>query len=119
MKEKTYTCFEFNHDQLPCIHALAASKKLHMGIYAYCYYHYTTKAFKETYVATVYPLGNPSTWELLDELKGMHVDPPSPKNPAGRPRTKRIPSRGEESSIRKNVQDAQDTDTTAKHAIHL
>ncbi|GMN53431.1 hypothetical protein TIFTF001_022560 [Ficus carica] len=45
----------------------------------------THEAFKETYAATVYPLGNPSTWEVPDELQGMHVDPPSPKNPTGRP----------------------------------
>lgn len=66
-----------------------------MGVYAYCSCYYTTEAFKETYAATVYPLGNPSTSELPDELQGLHVDPPSPKNPTGRPRTTRILSRGE------------------------
>lgn len=95
MKEKTCRCFEFNHDQLSCIHVSAASKNLHMGVYEYCSYYYTTKALKETYTATVYPLGNSSTWELPDELKGKHVDPPSPKISAVRSRTKRLPSGGE------------------------
>lgn len=73
MKEMTCLCHQFEHDKLPCAHALTASGKMHMGVYKYCSEYYTKEALEKTYAATVYPLGDPSTWEVPKDIKNMKI----------------------------------------------
>ncbi|GMN60038.1 hypothetical protein TIFTF001_029128 [Ficus carica] len=85
---------DVNDDEFPCSHAVTASwkRKLEPAEFAYVYFR---NSYRETYNSVVYPLGDKSSWNVLEDLLNAGVRAPNNRCFAGRPRMERIPSVGE------------------------
>ncbi|XP_060969880.1 uncharacterized protein LOC133037083 [Cannabis sativa] len=92
--DKTCECNRFQQDEIPCAHAIAVFSKRGLRVYDYVADYYKTDEMKATYDTTVNPLPNESEWTLPESLE-MIVLPPNTKKRAGRPRRRRISSKGE------------------------
>ncbi|XP_062086110.1 uncharacterized protein LOC133792211 [Humulus lupulus] len=91
---RTCTCNRFQEDEMPCEHAVAVIAKRNLGVYDYCAKFYKIETLKALYDENVHPLPHKDEWNLPQHLD-MVVLPPKVTIPAGRPRKKRIRSRGE------------------------
>ncbi|KAM6543462.1 hypothetical protein CsatB_007909 [Cannabis sativa] len=98
--DKTCTCRRFQQDQIPCAHAIAVFAKRGLKTYDYVADYYKTSTMRATYDTTVHPLPNESEWRLPESLEKI-VMPPKTKKTSGRPRKKRIRSRGEPKVVMK------------------
>ncbi|XP_062100230.1 uncharacterized protein LOC133806113 [Humulus lupulus] len=94
LMEKTCECKRFQQDEIPCAYAIAVFAKTRLKTYDYVVDYYKTTTMKATYVSIVHPLPNESKWTLPETLNKI-VLPPKSRKPPGRPRRKRIRSRGE------------------------
>ncbi|KAA0061196.1 MuDRA-like transposase [Cucumis melo var. makuwa] len=83
MKTKECTCKEFQAEQLPCSHAIAAARDCN------------------AYAEAVYPVGNQSDWKTSEDYVHMTVLPPKVVKRVGRPKKKRIPTVGEAPKLHK------------------
>ncbi|XP_062075934.1 uncharacterized protein LOC133780070 [Humulus lupulus] len=92
--EKTCECKRFQQDEIPCAHAIAVFAKTRLKTYDDVADYYKTTTMKATYESTVHPLLNESEWTLPETLNKIAL-PPKTRKPPGRPRRKRIKSRGE------------------------
>ncbi|CAA3004504.1 FAR1-RELATED SEQUENCE 5-like [Olea europaea subsp. europaea] len=93
LESKTCVCREFQVDQLPCSHALAAINMCKLSAYDYCSGYYKKEALSASYAATVHPLGNESCWVVPDEIKDRIILPPKWRRRSGRPRKRRNPKK--------------------------
>ncbi|XP_062100867.1 uncharacterized protein LOC133806794 [Humulus lupulus] len=91
---RTCTCNMFQVDEMPCGRAVAVIAKRNLSVYDYCAKFYRTETLKALYQENVHPLPHQDEWNLPQHLDIM-VLPPKTTIPAGRPRKKRIRSRGE------------------------
>ncbi|XP_062100818.1 protein FAR1-RELATED SEQUENCE 5-like [Humulus lupulus] len=94
LMEKTCECKRFQQDEIPCAHAIAVFAKTRLKTYDYVADYYKTTTMKATYDSIVHPLPNEGEWTLPETLN-IIVLPPKSRKPPGRPRRKRIRSRGE------------------------
>ncbi|XP_062089136.1 uncharacterized protein LOC133795694 [Humulus lupulus] len=94
LMEKTCECKRFQQDEIPCAHAIAVFAKTRLKTYDYVADYYKTTTTKATYESTVHPLPNESEWTLPETLNKIFL-PSKTRKPPGRPRRKRIRSRGE------------------------
>ncbi|XP_062100383.1 uncharacterized protein LOC133806279 [Humulus lupulus] len=94
LMEKTCECKRFQQDEIPCAHAIAVFAKTRLKTYDYVADYDKTTTMKATYESTVHPLPNESEWTLPETLNKIFL-PPKSRKPPGRPRRKRIRSRGE------------------------
>ncbi|KAA0056076.1 MuDRA-like transposase [Cucumis melo var. makuwa] len=78
LQTKECTCKEFQAEQLPCSHAIAAARD-----------------------QAVYQVGNQSDWKTSEDYVHMTVLPPKVVKRVGRPKKKRIPSVGEAPKLHK------------------
>ncbi|XP_062114507.1 uncharacterized protein LOC133825607 [Humulus lupulus] len=85
---------KFQEDELPCGHAVAVIAKRNLSVYDYCAKFYRTETLKALYQENVHHLPHKDEWNLPQHLDIM-VLPPNATIHAGRPRKKRIRSRGE------------------------
>ncbi|XP_062104146.1 uncharacterized protein LOC133815306 [Humulus lupulus] len=85
---------KFQEDEMPCGHAVAVIAKRNLGVYDYCAKFYKSETLKAMYEENVHPLPHKDEWNLPQHLD-IVVLPPKATIPAGRPRKKRIRSRGE------------------------
>ncbi|XP_062089137.1 uncharacterized protein LOC133795697 [Humulus lupulus] len=92
--EKTCECKRFQQDEIPCAHAIAVFAKTRLKTYDYVVDYNKTTTMKATYESIVHQLPNESEWTLPETLNKI-VLPPKTRKPPGRPRRKRIRSRGE------------------------
>ncbi|XP_062112630.1 uncharacterized protein LOC133823796 [Humulus lupulus] len=95
---RTGTCNRFQEDEILCGHAVAAIAKRNLSVYDYCAKFYRTETLKALYQENVHPLPHKDEWNLPQHLD-IIVLPPNATIPAGRPRKKRIRSRGEHKVI--------------------
>ncbi|XP_062088748.1 uncharacterized protein LOC133795308 [Humulus lupulus] len=95
---RTCTCNRFQEDEIPCGHAVAVIAKRNLSVYDYCAKFYRTETLKALYQENVHPLPHKDEWNLPQHLD-IIVLPPNATIPAGRPRKKRIRSRGENKVI--------------------
>ncbi|XP_062081032.1 uncharacterized protein LOC133785833 [Humulus lupulus] len=91
---RTYTCNRFQEDEMPCGHAVAVIAKRNLGVYDYCAKFYKTETLKAMYEENVHPFPHKDEWNLPQHLD-IVVLPPKATITAGRPKNKRIRSRGE------------------------
>ncbi|XP_062104286.1 uncharacterized protein LOC133815463 [Humulus lupulus] len=91
---RTCTCNRFQEDEMPCGHAVAVIAKRNLGVYDYCAKFYKTETLKALYEENVHHLPHKNEWNLPQHLD-IVVLPPKATIPAGRPRKKRIRSKGE------------------------
>ncbi|KAM6558965.1 hypothetical protein CsatA_028204 [Cannabis sativa] len=92
--ERTCSCRRFQLDEIPCSHAIAVFAKRGLRAYDYVTDYYKTETMKATYERTVHPLPNEREWTIPESMERI-VWPPKSRKPAGRPRMKRIRSKGE------------------------
>ncbi|XP_062076064.1 uncharacterized protein LOC133780212 [Humulus lupulus] len=85
---------KFQEDEMPYGHAVVVIAKRNLSVYDYCAMFYRTETLKALYQENVHPLPHKDEWNLPQHLDIM-VLPPKTTIPAGRPRKKRIRSRGE------------------------
>ncbi|XP_062114381.1 uncharacterized protein LOC133825463 [Humulus lupulus] len=90
LKDQTCTCNRFQMDEMPCGHALAVLKEMHLDPYVYYSDYYTTKTWLQVYEATVYPVGNQRTWDVPNYVKEIIVLPLDARVKVGRPKKRSI-----------------------------
>ncbi|XP_062089228.1 uncharacterized protein LOC133795784 [Humulus lupulus] len=91
---RTCTCNRFQEDEMPCGHAVIVIAKINLGVYDYYAKFYKTETLKALYEVNVHPLPHKDEWNLPQHLD-IVVLPPKATIHVGRPRKKRIRSRGE------------------------
>ncbi|KAA0038423.1 MuDRA-like transposase [Cucumis melo var. makuwa] len=58
LQTKECTCKEFQVEQLPCSHAIAAARDHNINVYSLCANYYTNKCLLAAYAKALYPVGN-------------------------------------------------------------
>ncbi|KAL4039420.1 hypothetical protein IC575_003072 [Cucumis melo] len=101
LQTKECTCKEFQAEQLPCSHAIAAARVRNINVYSLCANYYTNECLLVAYAEAVYPVGNQSDWKTSEDYVHMTVLPPKVVKRVGRPKKKRIPSVGEAPKLHK------------------
>ncbi|KAL0548902.1 hypothetical protein IC582_013379 [Cucumis melo] len=101
LQTKECTCKEFQAEQLPCLHAIAAARDRNINVYSLCANYYTNECLLAAYAEAVYPVGNQSDWKTSEDYVHMTVLPPKVVKRVGRPKKKRIPSVGEAPKLHK------------------
>ncbi|XP_022861867.1 uncharacterized protein LOC111382193 [Olea europaea var. sylvestris] len=69
IEQRTCTCRMLQVNLMPCLHALAVIAHTKRDTYSYCSYYYTKEAYVNAYESSVYPVGNPDEWRVLDEVE--------------------------------------------------
>ncbi|KAL0560333.1 hypothetical protein IC582_000734 [Cucumis melo] len=95
------TCKEFQAEQLPYSHAIAATWDCNINVYSLCANYYTNECLLAAYAEAVYSVGNQSDWKTSEDYVHMTVLPSKVVKRVGRPKKKRIPSVGEAPKLRK------------------
>ncbi|KAL0533765.1 hypothetical protein IC582_027810 [Cucumis melo] len=101
LQTKECTCKEFQAEQLPCSHAIAAARDRNINVYSLCANYYTNECLLAAYAEAVYPVGNQSDWKTSEDYVHMIVLPSKVVKRVGRPKKKRIPSVGEAPKLHK------------------
>ena len=86
---KSCTCKRYDELQIPCVHALKVITSRHLQVHEYC----STKFLSTSIVAAYSEPFTPAI--LLGLVPETNRRPPAYRNLAGRPRKRRISSRGE------------------------
>ncbi|KAA0062833.1 MuDRA-like transposase [Cucumis melo var. makuwa] len=76
LQTKECTCKEFQAEQLPCSHAIAAARDSNINVYSLCANYYTNECLLAAYAEAVYPVGNQSDWKTSEDYVHMTVLPP-------------------------------------------
>ncbi|TYK23799.1 Ulp1-like peptidase [Cucumis melo var. makuwa] len=101
LQTKECTCKEFQAEQLPCLHAIAAAHDRNINFYSLCVNYYTNECLLAAYAEVVYPVGNQSDWKTSEDYVHMTVLPPKVVKRVGRQKKKRIPSVSEAPKLNK------------------
>jgi hypothetical protein len=91
LEQRTCTCKWAQRYQLPCVHMCAMIVKIGDNPYNYASPFYSVTAYRECYRKNVIPI----QYHLLEVDETFK--PPATRRPRGRPKKKRIASRGEQS----------------------
>ncbi|XP_019257834.1 PREDICTED: uncharacterized protein LOC109236059 [Nicotiana attenuata] len=90
LENKKCTCGQFQLDELPCAHALAALRDRNEGYENYCSPYYTRESLLRTYEIPVNPLPDESKWNVPQHISDEVVNPPTgEKKQPGRPQKER------------------------------
>nr|XP_016487264.1 PREDICTED: uncharacterized protein LOC107807411 [Nicotiana tabacum] len=92
LQNKRCSCGQFQLDELPCPHALAALRNNNKSYKNYCFPYYTRESFLQTYEIPVDPLPNESKWNVPQHIGEEVVMPPTGKRHPGRPQKQRYKS---------------------------
>ncbi|KAA0061359.1 MuDRA-like transposase [Cucumis melo var. makuwa] len=76
LQTKECTCKEFQAEQLPCSHTIAAARDRNINVYSVCANYYTNECLLAAYAEAVYPVGNQSDWKTSEDYVHMTVLPP-------------------------------------------
>ncbi|XP_019265011.1 PREDICTED: uncharacterized protein LOC109242632 [Nicotiana attenuata] len=89
-ENKRCSCGQFQLDELPCAHALAAFRHKDESYENYCSPYYTRESLLSTYEILVNPLPDESKWNMPQHITEEIVNPPSgEKRQSGRPQKQR------------------------------
>ncbi|KAA0043646.1 Ulp1-like peptidase [Cucumis melo var. makuwa] len=69
LQTKECTCKEFQAEQLPCSHAIAAARDRNINVYSLCANYYTNECLLAAYAEAVYQVGNQSDWMAVPSDK--------------------------------------------------
>ncbi|KAH0655229.1 hypothetical protein KY285_030111 [Solanum tuberosum] len=90
LERKTCSCGRFQHDEIPCAHAMAVLKKKNIkDVHPYCSDYYKHVALTNTYALPIEPMPDKSDWIAPESVLEEVVLPPRYKKMPGRPRKKR------------------------------
>jgi hypothetical protein len=95
LETRSCSCREFDLNRYPCVHAVAACRLRNISCYSLCSEYYSKFSWLAAYSHTIYPLDDARFWDPPQDIRERVVLPPNVRRAPGRPRTKRIPSRGE------------------------
>ncbi|XP_020878799.1 uncharacterized protein LOC110227734 [Arabidopsis lyrata subsp. lyrata] len=94
--ERTCTCREFQLLTIPCSHAIAASIKEGIRVDTMVGIHHTVPHLRLAYQGIIMPVPDMDTLTPSpDDIGGGKLAPPYVRRPPGRPRKRRMLSRGE------------------------
>ncbi|XP_075086501.1 uncharacterized protein LOC142169168 [Nicotiana tabacum] len=85
LQNKRCSCGQFQLDELPCAHALAALWHMNESYENYCSPYYTRESLLHTYEIPVDPLPDESKWNVPQHIFEEVVIPPTGKRQPGRP----------------------------------
>ncbi|XP_015163822.1 uncharacterized protein [Solanum tuberosum] len=90
LERKTCSCGRFQHDEIPCAHAMTVLKKKYIkDVHPYCSDYYKHDALTNTYALPIEPMPDKSDWIAPESVLEEVVLPPRYKKMPGRPRKKR------------------------------
>ncbi|XP_070007502.1 protein FAR1-RELATED SEQUENCE 4-like [Nicotiana sylvestris] len=89
LNKRTCDCFQFQFDELPCIHAIAAIEKRNIKKSNFCSHWYLKESWLKTYERQIHPVGHTDSWIVPESVKSQIVKPPDFKVPPGRRQKKR------------------------------
>ncbi|XP_070015273.1 uncharacterized protein [Nicotiana sylvestris] len=89
LNKRTCGCFQFQFDELPCIHAIAAIEKRNIKKSNFCSYWYLKESWLKTYERQIHHVGHIDSWIVPESVKSQIVKPPDFKVPLGRRQKKR------------------------------
>ncbi|KAH0677249.1 hypothetical protein KY290_026417 [Solanum tuberosum] len=90
LERKTCSCGRFQHDEIPCAHAITVLKKKNIkDVHPYCFDYYKHDALTNTYALPIEPMLDKSDWIAPESVLEEVVLPPRYKKMLGRPRKKR------------------------------
>ncbi|XP_028062631.1 uncharacterized protein LOC114265963 [Camellia sinensis] len=89
---QTRSCFQWQLNGFPCAHAMVAVRKSGRDLNDLVAYFHVSE-YRSTYVVSIFPI--PTMEQLPFDLHNYLINPPVVKCPPGRPKKKRILSRGE------------------------
>ncbi|KAG7584960.1 Zinc finger PMZ-type [Arabidopsis thaliana x Arabidopsis arenosa] len=95
LESKTCTCKVFDVLMIPCCHALAAVGVRNIDIYSLIGECYFVGPWRKMYETVIRPIPKEGEVQIPEEVKAMEMKPPKTKRGGGRPKKKRIPSKGE------------------------
>ncbi|XP_075095432.1 uncharacterized protein LOC142173706 [Nicotiana tabacum] len=82
--KRTCDCSEFQLDEIPCEHAIAAIDTIYQNKSAFCSTYYTRDFWLKIYERQVNSVGNSTTWVIPDTIKSEITKPPDAKVMLGR-----------------------------------
>nr|XP_009611566.1 uncharacterized protein LOC104105045 [Nicotiana tomentosiformis] len=89
LNKRTCDCFQFQFDELPCIHAIAAIEKRNIKKSNFCSNWYLKESWLKTYERQIHPVGHTDSWIVPESIKSQIIKPPDFKVPQGRRQKKR------------------------------
>ncbi|XP_028075157.1 uncharacterized protein LOC114277464 [Camellia sinensis] len=96
--KRSCSCRLWEIDYFPCEHGFCAIKRSEKDLNCFLDDYYRISSYCDSYSHSIYPI--PSIWKPNVVVDNDVVLPPLYKRPAGRPKTERIPSKGEIKRIR-------------------
>ncbi|XP_075101786.1 uncharacterized protein LOC142177216 [Nicotiana tabacum] len=99
LNKRTCDCFQFQFDELPCIHTIAAIEKRNIKKSNFCSDWYLKKSWLKTYERQIHPVGHTDSWIVPESANSQIIKPPDFKVPPGRRQKKRHISATESSKI--------------------
>ncbi|XP_019255188.1 PREDICTED: uncharacterized protein LOC109233780 [Nicotiana attenuata] len=82
--KRTCDCSEFQLDEIPCEHAIAAIDSIYQKKSAFCSTYYSRDFWLKTYEGQVNSVGDSTTWVIPDNIKSEITKPPDAKVMLGR-----------------------------------
>ncbi|XP_075111857.1 uncharacterized protein LOC142181996 [Nicotiana tabacum] len=91
LKKKIDLAFtlNFQFEELPCIHAIAAIEKRNIKKSNFCSHWYLKESWLKIYERQIHPVGYNGSWIVPESVKSQIVKPPDFKVPPGRRQKKR------------------------------
>ncbi|XP_028054575.1 uncharacterized protein LOC114258775 [Camellia sinensis] len=91
--KRTCSCFQWQINEFPCSHAVVAFRNNRRNIYDSIDSTFSIDTFQAIYSETIYPI--PTVERSMFNPAEYLIAPPTSKRPPGRPKRKRISSKGE------------------------
>ncbi|XP_070045984.1 uncharacterized protein [Nicotiana tomentosiformis] len=83
LNKRTCDCFQFQFDELPCIHAIAAIEKRNIKKSNFCSDWYLKESWLKTYERQIHPVRHTDSWIVPESVKSQIIKPPDFKVPPG------------------------------------
>ncbi|XP_016445182.2 uncharacterized protein LOC107770395 [Nicotiana tabacum] len=75
LNKTTCDCFQFQFDELSCIHAIASIEKRNIKKSNFCSHGYLKESWVKTYERQIHPVGHTNSWIVPESVKSQIVKP--------------------------------------------
>uniref|UniRef100_A0A1S4C4B8 SWIM-type domain-containing protein n=1 Tax=Nicotiana tabacum TaxID=4097 RepID=A0A1S4C4B8_TOBAC len=76
LNKRTCDCFQFQFDELPCVHAISAIEKRNIKKSNFCSDWYLKESWLKTYERHIHPVGHMDSWIVPESVKSQIIKPP-------------------------------------------
>ncbi|XP_057811392.1 uncharacterized protein LOC131025609 [Salvia miltiorrhiza] len=114
LQKQSCECNEFNLDQMPCSHAIAAITEANESVEDYVHSYYWNSSLVDTYSRVVNHLPPIENWNIPFQIASQLVLPNLSRRQAGRPKETRVQSAGERPT--QNTSTAEASTSSKKRA---